>query len=121
MATMNRQTSKESSSNATGAAGAAGNVASNVGTAATSTLSNLGHRIEEYGDTLRTKAPDEGRIHDAAEAVAKRMENAGQYLQDTNVKSLAKDAGNFIKKHPIPSVMVGLGLGYLVARRRRRS
>jgi hypothetical protein len=51
-----------------------------------------------------------------AEAVASTLDRGGDYLRDKNLSGLAEDMTEMIKRNPIPAVLLGLGLGFLLGR-----
>jgi hypothetical protein len=52
----------------------------------------------------------------ATRAVADTMENAGKYLEDKNLHGMVDDMSGLIKRNPIPAVLLGLGIGFLLGR-----
>jgi hypothetical protein len=52
----------------------------------------------------------------ATRAVADTMEGAGKYLEDKNLSGMMDDVTGLIKRNPIPAVLLGLGIGFLVGR-----
>jgi hypothetical protein len=71
--------------------------------------------MEGLGHTIRDNAPG-GWVGDAAEGVAGGLERSGRYLQEEGLTGMAKDIGEFIKRNPIPAMLVGIGIGFLIAR-----
>jgi len=47
--------------------------------------------------------------------VARNLESGGRYLEQEGVGGMAEDFTNLIRQHPIPAVLVGIGLGFLIA------
>jgi hypothetical protein len=93
---------------------------SNTSNTTQSPFNNIAEKMEHASERIRAGIPNEGRIHDAAEVVAQRVEDAGAYLREADFRGLMRDTGQLIKKHPVPFVAMGLGLGFFLARRRRR-
>jgi len=58
----------------------------------------------------------QGAISTAATAVAGGMESASSYLQEKKFEEMATDLTALIRRYPVPSLLVGVGLGYLLAR-----
>jgi len=58
----------------------------------------------------------QGAISTAATAVAGGMESASAYLQEQKCEEIATDLTALIRRYPVPSLLVGVGLGYLLAR-----
>jgi hypothetical protein len=55
-------------------------------------------------------------VGDAASRVASGLESSGKYLQDEGLSGMAKDLGDLVKRNPIPAMLVGIGIGFLLAR-----
>ena len=58
-------------------------------------------------------------LHDAADRVASQVESAGRYLQEADFDDMAHDVTNLVRRYPLQSVGIGLGIGFLLARLRR--
>jgi uncharacterized protein YjbJ (UPF0337 family) len=88
--------------------------------AANQATSAVGEQLGSLAGIVRDKAPREGTAGRAATAVADKLGAAGSYLQETKVEHLAGDLTDLIRRYPMPSLLVGLGIGYLLARSMRR-
>jgi hypothetical protein len=55
-----------------------------------------------------------------ATTVAEKLDAAGSYLQAKNLDHMMGDLSDVLRRYPIPSLLVGLGIGYLLARSTRR-
>jgi hypothetical protein len=51
--------------------------------------------------------------------VADTLSAAGSYLQEKKVEHVAGDVADLIQRYPIPSLLIGLGIGYFLARSTR--
>ena len=80
----------------------------------------VGSGIESMGGTLRDKAPHEGMMGTAASKVADTLERGGRYLQEEGLSGIADDLTDLIKRNPIPALLVGIGIGFLLAQALRR-
>lgn len=104
-------------------AGKAKEKASAVGSQAADTidsaLTNAGNRMDSLAQKVIEKAP-EGPLGDAATTAASALERSGRYLQQADVESIRGDLETVIRRRPIESLAVGLGLGFLIARALRR-
>jgi len=69
---------------------------------------------------IRDKAPREGTAGQAATAVAEKLGAAGAYLQEKKVEHVSGDLTDLIRRYPVPSLLIGLGVGYLLARSMKR-
>ena len=58
----------------------------------------------------------QGAVSTAATAVAGGLESASSYLQEQKFEEIATDLTALIRRYPVPSLLVGVGLGYLLAR-----
>jgi hypothetical protein len=68
----------------------------------------IGTRLERAGDYLEEK----GRAH----FLSDRLHNAGRYLQENDVRSITKSVDEAICAHPYRSMLVGLGIGWVVGK-----
>jgi uncharacterized protein YjbJ (UPF0337 family) len=59
--------------------------------------------LDEYGD-LGTRA-------------AQALKTA---VSKDNIQKVGYEVSEFVRRHPLPSLLIGLGVGYLLARRRER-
>ena len=57
---------------------------------------------------------------EAADTAADTLERAGAYLREQDLTSIRADLEGLIRRHPLESLLVGLGVGYLLARSMRR-
>jgi uncharacterized protein YjbJ (UPF0337 family) len=62
------------------------------------------------------KAHAEAAASTAATAVADTVAGAASSLQETSVKDLTGNLTDLIRRHPIPSLLIGLGIGFVLAR-----
>jgi hypothetical protein len=83
-------------------------------------MARVGRGLRRAGSSVLDRAPEEGHIHDAAEAVADRFDRAGRYLQDRDWAGMAEDLSDVVRRYPLQSLLVGLGLGYFAGRLRGR-
>lgn len=83
-------------------------------------ISAMGEKIESLADVIREKAPQEGSLGTAATTVAQKLDAAGSYLQHRDVDHMVGDLSNMVRRYPIPSLLIGLGIGFLIAKSTRR-
>jgi len=95
---------------------AVGNAATAVGHKAEDAVGSVGRGMESLGEKVREKGPDHGVLGKAAGAVAGALETSGKYLEDKNISGMAEDFTDLIKRNPIPALLIGVGLGFLLAR-----
>jgi hypothetical protein len=79
----------------------------------------VGEKIGSLATVIRENAPHEGAVATAASAVADGLESASSYLRERNFNALAQEVTNLVRTYPVQSLLIGVGLGYLLARRSR--
>src|SRR5262245_61317863 len=94
--------------------------ASYVGEKAEQATHAVGAGMESLGNAMHSEKPDQGMFCTAKEAVAEKLEGAGQYLGEQGLKGMAEDVTNLIRKNPVPALLIGVGVGFLLARMARR-
>jgi len=90
--------------------------ASNVGKKADELTSSAGSSLKGFGDTISRNAPHEGMLGDASQTVANTIKQSGRYLEEAGLSGIADDLTELIKRNPVPAVLVGLGVGFLLGR-----
>jgi len=112
---------------ASSARDAAGHVGEALSSAASSAASNVGHRAEQavgatgrgfesLADTVRERGPNSGMLGTATKAVADTLDSTGRYIEQRNFSGMGEDLTNVIQRNPIPAVLIGLGIGFLLGR-----
>jgi uncharacterized protein YjbJ (UPF0337 family) len=91
-------------------------IASTVGEKVDSGVSSIGSGMQSVAGTIRDKGPHSGVLGSATSGIASAMENTGEYLEDKGLSGMAGDLTELIRRHPMPALLVGIGLGYLLAR-----
>jgi hypothetical protein len=89
--------------------------ASYVGNMAEDATCAVGSGLKSVGQSIREHSPQEGRFGQASSAVARTLEGTGNYLQEEGLKGLGTDLTQMIKNNPLPSLLIGVGLGFLLA------
>lgn len=97
----------------------AGELASNVGKKADSAVSSAGRGMESFADTVRDHGPQSGMMGKATSAVADTLDSAGEYLESHGLSGIGEDLTNMVRRNPIPALLIGIGVGYLLARATR--
>ena len=91
-------------------------VASAAGKQADAVTGSVGQGVESLGSTVRQYAPHGGMVGGAASSVASGLESTGRYLQQEGFSGMASDLGELIKRNPVPAVLIGVAVGFLLAR-----
>jgi len=79
---------------------------------ADSATQSVGRGMETAADKVRQYAPS-GRV---TESVAGAIERGGEYLEEKGLSGVADDLVELIRKNPIPALLIGFGVGFLVSR-----
>jgi len=93
--------------------------ASAVGKTADNLASSAGGGIKHLGETLGEQAPHEGVLGNASQAVANTLKEGGKYIQDAGLSGMAEDVTELIRRNPVPAILVGMGIGFVIGRAMR--
>lgn len=77
----------------------------------------LGEKMESLASVIREKAPNEGALGTTASKVAGGLQSASHYLQEKKFDYLADDLRGLVRRYPLQSLLIGLGLGFWLAGR----
>ena len=77
--------------------------------------SAVGQGIERFGGGVREKGSSASAI------VGGRLEAAGAYLREHDFAGMNESMKDVVRRHPVQSVLVGIGLGFILARAMRRA
>jgi ElaB/YqjD/DUF883 family membrane-anchored ribosome-binding protein len=94
-------------------AGQAGEFVREKAEAATS---SAGKGMETLAGQIRERGPQSGMLGRATSGVADTLDRTGRYLEDTGFSGMMEDVTSLVRNHPLPAVLVGIGLGFLLAR-----
>jgi hypothetical protein len=97
----------------------AGDVASTAGKRVDSGVSAAGSGMQSFAETVRERGPSSGVLGSATSAVADTLENTGEYLETHGLSGVASDLTDMIRRNPIPALLIGIGVGFLIARATR--
>jgi len=94
--------------------------ASNIGTNVSKTAERMtaatGSSVRHLGDTIKEKGPQEGVLGGATRAVAGSLQEGGKYLEQEGFSGMMEDATELIRRNPVPSILVAIGIGFLIGR-----
>jgi len=79
-----------------------------------------GQTLQSLAGTIRDRAPQEGSVGTAAATAAEKLERAGTYLRERGIDGAVDDLTILIRRYPVQSLIIGVGIGYLLARLGRR-
>jgi ElaB/YqjD/DUF883 family membrane-anchored ribosome-binding protein len=98
----------------------ASRVASTVGQSADQAAHAAGSGLRNLGEQLRENAPREGMLGTAAQYAAGGLQQTGRYIEEQGFSGMMDDMTNVIRRNPVPAVLIGLGIGFLLGRALRR-
>jgi len=87
-----------------------------VGEKAEQATEAFGAGMESLGGAIREYEPSQGTAHNVGDAVAGKLEDAGRYLEEHGLKGLGDDVTNLIRRNPVPALLLGIGVGFLLSR-----
>lgn len=93
----------------------AGEAVSYVGKKADDATSAVGTGMKSVAGAIRDKTSDKGVVGAAGSAVASTLEQGGRYLEEQGLSGMGNDFTNLIRRNPLPAVLIGVGIGYLIA------
>jgi ElaB/YqjD/DUF883 family membrane-anchored ribosome-binding protein len=79
-------------------------------------VSSTGKGMESLADTVRDRGPKEGILGKATAGVADTLDRTGEYLDEHGVSGMVEDLTSMIKNHPLPAILIGVGIGFMLAR-----
>jgi ElaB/YqjD/DUF883 family membrane-anchored ribosome-binding protein len=88
--------------------------ASTVGRKADDLTSSAGSGLRSLGETLQEKAPHEGMLGGASQAVASGLRESGRYIEQEGISGMLDDLTGMIRRYPFAAIGVGLCVGYCV-------
>jgi len=87
---------------------------STVSDKANSAITSMGEKMSDMGHSLGEKVPT------SLAPYAEGLERAGQYLQRQDIGDFVDDLSGIIRRHPMPALLTGVAVGFLLARTARR-
>ena len=71
---------------------------------------SVGEGLQSFGGSVRERGGS------ASALVGGKIEAAGHYLREHDFSGMADSMKDVVRKHPMQSVFVGIGLGFVLAR-----
>jgi len=90
-----------------------------AGHAVDSATQSAGKGIKSAADSVRDMGPQSGMLGSATAGVAGALESTGSYLEDKGISGMAGDMTGLIRRNPVTAVLIGVGIGFLLARASR--
>lgn len=85
---------------------------------ANAAMVGVGERISGVAEGLREHSP--GSFAPYTGKAAAGLEQAGSYLQRGTIGGVLDDLTDFMGRHPMPLVLTGMALGFMLGRKLRR-
>ena len=104
---------------ATGVMDRARDVAGNVADKARDVAGNVADTARDWASGAVGAVADTDVVNKAGEYVSDAWESGSRYFQEHNFKDMADDVAGVIRRNPIPALLVGIGLGFVLARSMR--
>jgi len=95
---------------------AASSVGSSISKTAEKATSATGAGVKHLGETIKEKGPRDGMFGTASRAVADTLEQSGKYIEQEGLSGMMDDVTELIRRNPMPAILVGIGLGFLIGR-----
>jgi hypothetical protein len=93
-----------------------GTASATVGEKAKDTAAAIGSGMESLAGSIRHNLPREGLLGTASSSVAESLEGGGRYLQQQGLGGITKDIADLIRRNPVPALLVGVGIGFLLVK-----
>jgi hypothetical protein len=77
-------------------------------------IAAVGHQMNALSGSVRNAVPHNGTLGSAATALADELKAGGNYLEGHGLEAIGKDLTEVVRHHPVPSLLVGFGIGCLV-------
>jgi hypothetical protein len=94
-------------------------VAGNVADKARDVAGNVMSSARDMASGAVGTVTDSDVVNKAGEYVSEAWESGSRYFQEHNFKDMADDVAGVIRRNPIPALLVGIGLGFVLARSMR--
>jgi ElaB/YqjD/DUF883 family membrane-anchored ribosome-binding protein len=101
---------------ATGVMDRARDVAGNMADKARDVAGNVADTARDWASGAVNAVKDSGVVNKAEEYVSEAWETGSRYVHEHNIKDMADDVAGVIRRNPIPALLIGVGLGFLLGR-----
>jgi uncharacterized protein YjbJ (UPF0337 family) len=91
-----------------------GGQAASVAPTVTSAAQGVASTVTETAGSAAAKTQE--MVAAAATAVTNTVTGAGTYVQEKGVQALPGDLVGLIRRHPVPALLIGLGIGFVLGR-----
>jgi ElaB/YqjD/DUF883 family membrane-anchored ribosome-binding protein len=96
--------------------GMASQAATTLGKKADELAATAGSGIESFAEKMEQQGPHGGVLGQASHTVADALRSSGQYIEEARLSGMAEDVTSMIRRNPVPAVLIGIGIGFLLGR-----
>lgn len=94
-------------------------LASATSAKARETAREVGNYIDSTTETIQSKLRQTGKdVGEVVTAVSDHVKSSTDYLQQQGVSGLIDDVEELIRRYPLHTFLLGIGVGFLLSRRR---
>jgi len=101
---------------ASGVADRAKDMAGQVADRAKDMAGNVANSARSWASGAVDAVKQNDMVNKAEDYVSDAWESGSRYFQEHNLKDMADDVAGVIRRNPIPALLVGVGLGFILAR-----
>jgi ElaB/YqjD/DUF883 family membrane-anchored ribosome-binding protein len=84
------------------------------------TAVKVGDQMKNFAGRIRDTGPRvESVIHNSAERLAEKFERGGTYFTDRHYQDTTRKITQYVRQHPVMSMMIGIAAGLFLASKRR--
>lgn len=88
-----------------------------TGTTASSEQTRGGAVAQRFDDaTTRAGRKVEAMGRNVADTVAEKAQSVGSFLQEHDIAGMADDVADVVRRYPVQSMLVGIGMGFMIGR-----
>jgi hypothetical protein len=85
---------------------------------ANAAVAGVGETMSGMAESLRGHSP--ASLAPYTEKAAAGLEQAGSYLKRGSIGGIVDDLSGIIRRHPVPAMLTGVAVGFMLARKLRR-
>lgn len=101
-------------------AGGAHSARERAASAAQRTADKVGSQMRNFAGRIRERGPQvESKIHDTATRLADTLDRGASYFTEGQYQDTARKIGQYIRRNPGTSLLIGVAAGVLLKLRRR--
>jgi len=80
---------------------------------------NVAETARDWAHSAVDAVKDNDAVNKASDYVQDAWETSSKYLHEHNIKDMTDEIAAVIRRNPIPALLVGVGLGFILARSMR--